>query len=166
MSYCGQGQQLASGEGRELSLHIAESGRHHAGHYTCHADNGWGQLANATVSTVRPRCEILETTTFKWINFGRKLVGVLNVCVTRPVHDDKCLKLSVNFVVLQSWSMPWVDLVHCRIIFSVSETNLCRYSCMASLSKVVAMTSRKEFSFLLPKQRVSRIFTVGSVLNS
>ncbi len=33
-----------------LTLHIAASGRHHAGVYICQADNGWGHLANATVS--------------------------------------------------------------------------------------------------------------------
>ena len=43
-------QPTESGSG--LNLHIAESGRHHAGLYTCQADNGWGELANATVSFI------------------------------------------------------------------------------------------------------------------
>jgi len=43
-------QPTESGSG--LTLHIAESGRHHAGLYTCQADNGWGELANATVSFI------------------------------------------------------------------------------------------------------------------
>jgi hypothetical protein len=47
----GSGLSLRGEEsGSGLTLHIAASGRHHAGVYTCQADNGWGHLANATVS--------------------------------------------------------------------------------------------------------------------
>jgi hypothetical protein len=47
----GSGLSLrGEGRGSGLTLHIAASGRHHAGLYTCQADNGWGHLANATVS--------------------------------------------------------------------------------------------------------------------
>ncbi len=47
----GSGLSLrGEGSGSGLTLHIAASGRHHAGVYTCQADNGWGHLANATVS--------------------------------------------------------------------------------------------------------------------
>jgi hypothetical protein len=47
----GSGLSLrGEGSGSGLTLHIAASGRHHAGLYTCQADNGWGHLANATVS--------------------------------------------------------------------------------------------------------------------
>jgi hypothetical protein len=47
----GSGLSLrGEGRGSGLTLHIAASGRHHAGVYTCQADNGWGHLANATVS--------------------------------------------------------------------------------------------------------------------
>ena len=45
----GSGLTLVSGEGSGLTLGIAVTSRHHAGHYTCHADNGWGQPANAPV---------------------------------------------------------------------------------------------------------------------
>jgi hypothetical protein len=47
----GSGLSLrGEGSGSGLTLHIAASGRHHAGVYTCQADNGWGHMANATVS--------------------------------------------------------------------------------------------------------------------